>query len=193
MPHRQIDSYKLRESEPGNPGSTDALAQRVAERLADAGLHATLALLNARVDYRFTGVYRFDGDWVVSVALYDRENPTLTLGANVKMQESYCRIAGELDAGFEIADAPRDPRLDGHAARHAVQSYIAVLLRDSAGRPWGTLCHFDFVPHRLDPAAISDLQSASGAIQQHAASGSGSRWVQPVEPGPGSPRLHPPA
>ena len=74
---------------------------------------------------------------MVSVALFDRENPALRLGADVKMKESYCWLTGVDGGGFIIEDATCDPRLGGHAARGEVRSYVAVLLRDREGSPWG--------------------------------------------------------
>lgn len=51
------------------------LASAFEQTLRQRGLHAALGLLNAATPYRLTGVYRFDGDLVRSVALFDRKNP----------------------------------------------------------------------------------------------------------------------
>lgn len=174
-----------------DPIGGGCLTSEVSALLANDGLPAALGALNADTEFRFTGVYRFEGDWVVSVALYDRLHPMLTLGENVKMRESYCRIAGELGGPFAIENAPRDPRLDGHAARDDVQSYIAVLLRDAAGRPWGTLCHFDFVPRPTDTAAFARLAAARPVLEAYLTQDCPSAWVMPKEPGPGSPTDRP--
>jgi hypothetical protein len=62
------------------------------------------------------------------------------------MKESYCWLTGLGGASYVIEDACCDSRLAAHAARESVRSYVAVLLRDKTGAPWGTLCHFDFEP-----------------------------------------------
>ncbi len=72
------------------------------------GLHGALAALNATTPYRLTGVYRFDGGMVRSVALFDRKNPHLTVGVDVPWQDSYCRLTAENGGRCEIVDAPHD-------------------------------------------------------------------------------------
>src|SRR5215210_6409425 len=106
------------------------------------GIHAALHLLNGTTPYRLTGVYRFEGGLVRSVALFDRKNPHLLVGVDVPWQDSYCRLAEEDGARYEILDAPHDPRLTTHAARATVQAYVAVLLKMPNGSPLGTLCHY---------------------------------------------------
>lgn len=127
------------------------ISKAFAPRLLQGDLFELLKYLNALTDHRFTGVYRFEPGWVVSVALWDRENPTTRIGADVKMKESYCWLTGLGESSYVIEDACADSRLEGHAAREAVRSYIAVLLRDKERKPWGTLCHFDFVPRHANP------------------------------------------
>lgn len=133
------------------------IARAFTARLTEDDLCVMLEYLNGLTTHRFTGIYRFEPGWVVSVALYDRENPRLRIGANVKMKESYCWLTGVGDSVYIIEDAPIDGRLDGHAARDAVRSYVAVLLRDAAGTQWGTLCHFDFEPRTADADTIARL------------------------------------
>lgn len=125
-----------------------------------------LEYLNKLSTHRFTGIYRFEPGWVVSVALYDRANPNLRIGANVKMKESYCWLTGITGAGYVIEDATRDPRLDGHAARDEVRSYIAVLLRDKHDVPWGTLCHFDFEPREATPEMLEQLNMFRPLVEE---------------------------
>jgi hypothetical protein len=142
------------------------LSLAFAPQLAEGNVRALLQSLNGRTTHRFTGVYRFEPGWVVSVVLHDRENPDLEIGADVKMKESYCWLTGLGDANYIIEDACADPRLAGHAAQQEVRSYVAVLLRDRAGRPWGTLCHFDFAPRAFAPAAMRDLEAYRPLIEE---------------------------
>jgi hypothetical protein len=133
------------------------ISRAFAPRLLEGDLFDLLKYLNGLTDHRFTGVYRFEPGWVVSVALWDRENPTIKIGADVKMKESYCWLTGMGEATYVIEDACSDSRLNAHAAREAVRSYIAVLLRDKQGKQWGTLCHFDFLPRQANPATKARL------------------------------------
>jgi GAF domain-containing protein len=141
------------------------IAKAFAPALQQNDLYDLLQYLNARTDYRFTGVYRFEPGWVISIALFDRKAPHVRVGVDVKMKESYCWLTG-LGGMYEIEDASEDARLDGHAAREAVRSYVAVLLRDRAGTPWGTLCHFDFAPRNLTSDARTGLESFRPLIEE---------------------------
>lgn len=142
------------------------ISRAFASRLREDDLFDLLQYLNGLTDHRFTGVYQFEPGWVVSVALFDRENPHLRLGADVKMKESYCWLTGLNGTGFVIEDATCDARLSGHAAREEVRSYVAVLLHDRKGTPWGTLCHFDFAPRLTSPGTVARLEAFRPLIEE---------------------------
>jgi len=147
-----------------------------APRLLEGDLFNLLEYLNRLTTHRFTGVYRFEPGWVVSVALWDRENPRIRIGADVKMKESYCWLTGLGGASYVIEDACDDARLDGHAAREAVRAYVAVLLRDKAGIPWGTLCHFDFQPRSVEPQTKARLEVFRPLIEEMFVRDDGAEW-----------------
>jgi hypothetical protein len=142
------------------------IALAFAPALGQCDLRQLLRHLNALVPHRFTGVYRFEPGWVMSVALWDRENPTLETGANVKMKESYCWLTGLDQSCFVIEDACVDPRLVAHAARDEVRAYAAVVLRDRQLVPWGTLCHFDFQPRQVPAGTIDQLELYRPLIEE---------------------------
>lgn len=130
--------------------SLDELARRFELLLEREGMHGALAFLNARTRHRFTGVYRFDPPMLRNVCLFDRENPTLRLGGDSPMRETYCSLVGEVNAPFLTNDAAADARLAEHPARASVIAYCGVPLRGEGGLCFGTLCHFDLRP-RLAP------------------------------------------
>lgn len=168
------------------PNSDDLalLALAFTPELVDRNVRTLLRILNGRTNHRFTGVYRFEPGWVVSVALWDREKPDLEIGADVKMKESYCWLTGLGESSYVIEDACADARLDGHAAQHDVRAYAAVLLRDRSARPWGTLCHFDFEPRQTDPRALRDLETYRPLIEEMLVRDVPSAWDPdaPTEP-----------
>jgi hypothetical protein len=135
-----------------------------------------LKQLNDLTTHRFTGVYRFEPGWVVSVALWDRQNPDLEIGADVKMKESYCWLTGLGENTYVIEDACADERLNGHAAQQDVRAYVAVLLRDRQKKPWGTLCHFDFEPRGFDPKTMGQLEAYRPLIEEILVRDVASRW-----------------
>lgn len=141
------------------------IRRRFRGQLEARGLHAALGVLNAAVDFRFTGVYRFEGDLVVSVALFDRENSELRIGEDVRLLESYCRMTAVDGDRCAIEDSNADHRLAEHAARMAVHSYGAVLLRNPDGTPLGTLCHFDIRPRPLDDSIFALLEAVRPDIE----------------------------
>jgi hypothetical protein len=144
--------------------------------LRDGDIRALLAHLNSLTTHRFTGVYRFEPGWVVSVVLFDRENPDVQIGADVKMKESYCWLSGISDTAFVIEDAPTDPRLCGHAARDEVRSYVSVVLRDKRNVPWGTLCHFDFAPRAFAAKTLAHLESFRPLVEEMLVRDTAAQW-----------------
>ena len=130
------------------------------------GLFGLLRQLNATTPYRFTGIYRFDGRWVRSVRLFDREHPETEFGSDVLWDESYCRIASEDGEACEIVDSLLDARVATHVARQSVQCYVAVLLRKPDGSHYGTLCHYDVVPRRRTAGAADDLRLVRPIVEQ---------------------------
>jgi hypothetical protein len=131
------------------------------------GLFAGLASLNATSCHRFTGVYRFEGDWVKSVLLFDRKNPDLRVGENVRWRDSYCMLTAQAGDRCEIQNSLTEARLQSHSARQAVQSYCAVLLYTRAGTPLGTLCQFDMKAQATPELTFGYLNAARPAIERY--------------------------
>ena len=90
--------------------------------IAREDLHGVLARLNARVPFRFTGVYRFDGALLRNVALFDRLDPDLPRGCDAPLGETYCAITGRMNDALLVSDGRRDPRYAWMRA-NAVISY----------------------------------------------------------------------
>ncbi len=112
------------------------------QTLRSRGLHAALAVLNQRTVYRFTGVYRFDGEWLRNVALFDRWNPEQAKGEDAPMHETFCAIVPSEGSLLEVTDGAVDQRFPW-MNENAVVSYCGTLIRGELGDPFGTICHFD--------------------------------------------------
>jgi hypothetical protein len=136
------------------------------QQILARGLFAGLASLNATSCHRFTGVYRFEGDWVKCVLLFDRNNPDLRVGENVRWRDSYCRLTAQAGDRCEIRNSLADARLESHSARQAVQSYCAVLLYTRVGTPLGTLCQFDTQPRATPELTFNYLSAAAPAVER---------------------------
>lgn len=135
------------------------------------GLHAGLAILNGRTPHRFTGLYRFEAPMLRNVFLYDREAPSVAVGADAMMEETYCSIVGRIETSFRTGDTRTDSRLAEHPARDSVVSYCGVLLRAGDGSPFGTLCHFDNVPQPVPQREVAVLSTLAQRIMLEMAAG----------------------
>ena len=130
-----------------------------------SGLHKALGYLNARVRFRFTGVYRFEPTTLVNECLWDRENPSLDqCGTVLPLPDTYCVIARTLGKAFQTENAPEDPRLEGHSARHTVISYNGMPIRMLDGLIAGVLCHYDLRPRILPEDELQVLECAAARI-----------------------------
>lgn len=135
------------------PGfSTDEAFARFSSTLQASGVRAALAGLLGLTDYRFIGIFRFDGDRANAAVFFDRENPEVQHLDEVPADSTYCCYVRDSGGAFTTANALLDERLKGHAAQATVLSYCGVPVMDSAGTLIGTLCHYDLVPR--DPAQI---------------------------------------
>jgi CheY-like chemotaxis protein len=132
--------------------------------LAAQGVHEALGFLNRRAPHRFTGIYRFDGDTLRNLDLFDRLDRKAAIGLEDPMRETYGSIVRASREPFVVSDAPRDARLVEHPARGSVQSYCGVLLRHLDGTPFGSLCHFDVVPLEVARGVLDLLLHAAPLI-----------------------------
>lgn len=137
------------------------------QMLRDQELFAALRYLNSTTTYRFTGIYYFEPGIVKSLVLADRENPDLRVGGDVPWFDSYCMMTAENGKECEIQNALADERLRSHAARKAVLSYCAVLLRMPDGEALGTLCHYDIVPRNTAPMVLEGLRACTAPVERY--------------------------
>jgi len=131
--------------------------------LDKAGLFEALKYLNERTPFRFTGVYRFDGDMLRNVALFDRWSPEARRGADAPMVETFCAIVKQTGNAVQVSNGRTDPRFPW-MADNPVMCYCGALVRDIDGNPLGTLCHFDMQPVEPPSSELSLLQSAAPMV-----------------------------
>lgn len=124
----------------------DSTVERFSTRLERDGLHTALGYLNSRTRFRYTGAYRFCPPLLCSIGIFDRENPALSLYAEVEMKTTYCAIVGELESAFFVDNAESDARVRTHPAREKFAAYCGVPLLDRSGQTFGSLCHYDARP-----------------------------------------------
>jgi GAF domain-containing protein len=110
--------------------------------LGERGLRAALAHLNRRTPHRYTGVFRFDGDMLRSVALVDKWNAETRRGDDIPIASAYCAHLHRTGQPLDVEDGATDQRVPWMASSPVV-SYCGAPILDPAGERWGALCHFD--------------------------------------------------
>jgi hypothetical protein len=136
---------------------------RFQSELQGGGLFGALQYLNSRTPFRFTGVYRFDGDTLRNVVLFDRWTPESKRGADAPMSETFCAIVKQQGDAVQVSDGRSDARFPWMAL-NAVACYCGALIRDADGSPLGTLCHFDLQPVEQLTSELALLKAAAPLV-----------------------------
>lgn len=144
------------------------IVQDVQDALAAGGLFAALRTLNQRAPHRFTGVYRYDGDTLRNVALFDRWHPEAERGTDAPMAETFCALVPSQGMSLEVVDGTTDKRFPWMRDNDVV-CYCGALLRDEAGTPWGTVCHFDLQPCEAARSILPEMLAVSALVYEAAA------------------------
>lgn len=153
---------------------TEAFVDELRAILATEGVFGALRFLNARTRHRYTGVYRFDPPMLRSIVLYDRENPSLKVGSDTRMERTYCSLVRETEAPWALADSATDARVATHPARGQVMAYCGTPVRDASGRCIGSLCHFDSRPRLVPEREIPLLERAAELLGPYCSGPNGS-------------------
>ena len=159
-----MDTQQQTQQHPGSSAGSVDVAREFQQILGAQGLHAALRFLNARTRHRFTGVYRFSHPTLRSLCLFDRENPTLKVGSDNPMLETYCSVLDESRAPFALEDSATDARVTTHLARDRVISYCGVPVLDPDGSVVGSLCHFDLRPRIVPRAEIPIMEAVAPLV-----------------------------
>jgi hypothetical protein len=125
--------------------------------LADRGIAPALALLNDRTDYRFTAIYKLDGEVMHAAHAFDRTSEYRTWLKVVPLGRSFCQYVME-HGEFVTSHASRDQRLTNRPYAGFVESYYGQLLRREDGTPYGTFIHFDLEPCGIPSSEIAFLR-----------------------------------
>lgn len=161
MPIQRLVHHTRPSPAPSDGATTTrlSLVRAIASALDAGDPIDALALLNARVRLRFTGIFQVDPPRLRNVLLFDRENPALNVSGGVSSLDiGYCGIVCATNTPFVTLDARLDERLENHPARHSMLSYAGVPIQMRSGIAWGTLCHFDTRPRFVSPSEIGLLE-----------------------------------
>lgn len=132
--------------------------------LQDGDLMAALAYLNSRTPHRFTGIFKFSGDLLENLFLFDREQTGAAVWAPFLPEKSYCSIVEATNSTFVLGNSTTDPRVAEHSARDVVMSYCGVPLHNPDGSLFGSLCHFDYKPILFSHLDVPFLESIAPTL-----------------------------
>ncbi|KWT97578.1 MULTISPECIES: hypothetical protein [unclassified Variovorax] len=131
--------------------------QAIRSVLANRGIVPALALLNDRTNYRFSAIYKLDGEVMHAAHAFDRTSEYRTWLKVVPLGRSFCQYAmahGE----FVTRHASKDQRLTNRPYAGFVESYYGQLLTREDGTPYGTFIHFDLEPCDIAASEIAFLR-----------------------------------
>lgn len=134
--------------------------------LQQNGVHTALKYLNSRTPHQYTGIFRFDGGTLRNEVLFNRYNLEALQGDDIPIAATFCSLVGRQQAPLEIIDASTDERVKG-VIDTPVMSYCGVLIRDAAGNPFGTLCHYDMQRCQERTSDLPLLMAAADLLYQY--------------------------
>lgn len=148
-----------------SPDSSLDELQEFKAALETSGVHGALGYLNKRTPHRYTGIYRYEGDTLRNLAIYDRYEPAVQKGEDAPMAATYCSLLQKQQA-LEITDAAEDTRVRGIVITPVV-SYCGVSVKDAKGNPFGSLCHFDMKRCQQRLSDFPLLEAAAEILYRH--------------------------
>ena len=139
--------------------------ERLEEAMERGGIHGALRFLNARSPYRYTAIYRFEGEMVRNLYLFDRLGTVSSDPSPVSMGDTFCRFVGAPGI-FSTGNSLEDSRLDGHPKREEFKSCFGLPLSRNPGIIFGSLCHFDAFPQSIADDEIPFLESIAPELMK---------------------------
>lgn len=147
--------------------------QELNEQLAEfrsavekGGLPGALCHRNARTSYRYTAIYRLDGQMMRNIHIYDRQSESTANLSEMPLGDSFCRFV-MADNGFSTANSATDDRPQGHSYRGILNAYVGLPLSRKPGTIYGTFCHFDFEPMQIADSEIPLIEAAASVLMDH--------------------------
>jgi GAF domain-containing protein len=147
------------------------LSERFREVVTQSGLWTAMRWLNSHTPYRFTAIFRFDGDLLRNVCLVDKQNSQVVKCEDQPITDSYCIHIHDTGRRFLVEDSSVDARVADHPKRGSYDSYYGIPLFDHDHRMIGTVCHFDPAPVTLPDSVVSEFDELGQSIADAALAG----------------------
>jgi GAF domain-containing protein len=124
--------------------------------------------LNAKVPYRYTAVFAFEGETLHNICLVDKENTDITSCGDQPITGSYCIYIHRSGERFSVEDASQDRRVGDHPKRKSYQCYYGIPLLAPDGKLLGTVCHFGVSPLPVTEDMVTALDDLAPSIAEAA-------------------------
>ncbi len=121
------------------------------------GVLPALALLNDRTCFRYSAIYRHEGDVMRTIHLFDRLGNSRATLRTVPIERTFCDYVVR-DGQFVTRDSSQDSRVMGHAYAGVVNAYVGLALYRPTGEVYGSFCHFDSEVRDIAPQELLFLR-----------------------------------
>jgi hypothetical protein len=143
-----------------------SLSRQFKATIKEHGLRAAMRLLNAKVPYRYSAIFAFNGYMLRNICLIDKEDQTVTGCSDQPITDSYCIYVQRSNEKFGVEEALLDRRVEGHPKRGVYQCYYGAPLYGVNGKMLGTVCHFDSAPIHPSAEVATDLDDLAPVIAE---------------------------
>jgi len=145
---------------------TSAAFDRFSQLLAERGVRAALAFVLELSEFRYLGIFRFDGGRALASVHIDREHPALAEMRDAPDYLACCCLVRNGRGMLITANALVDHRLTSHTTRPTVRAHWGVPILAPDGELIATLCHYDVVPRDTSRLDTPLLEQIAGALQR---------------------------
>lgn len=125
-----------------------------------------LNFLNSRTTFRYTGIFRWEGDMVRTICLFDRNGEKVPSSPTGRLDDTLCQFVTET-SNFITTESANDERLMGFENHGAIDSYVGLPLLREPGDIYGTLCHFDPEVRLISDSEILFLQAVAVLLMDY--------------------------
>ena len=125
-----------------------------------------LNFLNSRTTFRYTGIFRWEGDMVRTICLFDRNGEKVPSSPTVRLDDTFCQFVTEA-SNFITTESANDERLMKFKNRDAMDSYVGLPLLREPGDIYGTLCHFDPEARLISDSEVLFLQAVAVLLMDY--------------------------
>lgn len=136
-------------------------------RSGPLALKSTLARVAEATGCRYTSLFRFEQNELVSVWTFDRSDDAVdSFPLQTPIDASYCVLVKEARTVVVIENALTDQRAANHPKQHDLATYVGAPIFSADGTMFGTLCSYDAAPRSINDQAKATLTEAAQVLER---------------------------